>query len=223
MGHPENDLSRITVPTEDEAIPRAFAQLEENISAWSGAISEAHGKLLEMVEQARRQQSEADQATAAAKVAQETVESQAAARSAESQASAKAASESKPVQPVPAGQSSPVIARPVEAKVPDKKVAPSKASSTAKAPPKYTREMAQSDTDESTKKRGKSMGGLFVRKKATDDDAESTANIKSSAKSKADDPDEALLATLDEKTAQAIRIKRRLLNKSVRELLDEMK
>ena len=45
MGHPESDLSQITVPTEDEAIPRAFAQLEENINAWSGAITDAHRML----------------------------------------------------------------------------------------------------------------------------------------------------------------------------------
>ena len=147
------------------------------------------------------------------------MDTQAAALKAESQASAKQTPESKPVDKAPATKSPPV-----ESKTPEKKAAPPSTAKDAKAPPKYTREMAQSDTDESNKKRGKSLGGLFVRKKATNDDAaDDAAQDEPIDKSKGDDPDEALLATLDEKTAQAIRIKRRLLNKSVRELLDEMK
>jgi len=221
MGHPESDLSQITVPTEDEAIPRAFAELEENISAWSGAISDAHRKLEQLIEQARRQQAEANQAAAAAKNAQASLEAQSAASKADSQAVAKSAATPQAVDNTPAAQAT--TPKAADAEAPNKQPAPTKPKSDTNAPPKYTREMAQSDTDDSNKKRGKSLGGLFVRKKATDNDTETAPKTETSVKSKADDPDEALLATLDEKTAQAIRIKRRLLNKSVRELLDEMK
>lgn len=214
MGHQETDLSQIVVPPEDEAIPRAFAQLESNIGAWSSAVSDAQRMLAQLIEQARVQQAAADLACAKAKEAQTAVQST------EVQEQAKKATKTESADTAPKAQSAPAVKAPAK---------PAEPQSAPKAPPKYTREMAQSDTDEANKKRGKGLTGRRKRKNAADEDANAAANeafiakSKAGEKSKSDDPEEALLATLDEKTAQAIRIKRRLLNKSVRELLDEMK
>jgi len=224
MAKPEIDLARITLPPEDEAIPRALAELEKQIGAWCQAAGEFQERFSRLTQQARSRQHADTPATdiPATDAPAEKTATQAATRSTKSTGDAPAASSSSSKQP---GTTEPASRAP-KPEDPNPQPAPESTGQAdpAPMPPRITREMlAQSDPAKKTKGRGlaakirRAVGG-----EQPQDPGETAAAPV--ARPVHDDPDEALLATLDEKTAHAIRIKRRLCNnkKSVRELLDEM-
>lgn len=231
MGDLKSDLSRLAIPPEDDAIPRALADLERQVGDWAGAMKEANGALAKLVEAARDKESAALEKVATAEAQMAAAANAQAAADAQTAANAQAASQQNQV--AAKGETSTSATAPKQESKPDA-IPQGKAPTTTApqsltppdipAPPKITREMLEGDDKAKDKtSKGKGFAARFKRKgKGKPEPQVVDEPVAKTQGPPSDDPDEALLATLDEKTAQALRIKRRLLNKSVRELLDEM-
>ncbi|MGQ9648490.1 MAG: hypothetical protein ACUVXJ_00075 [Phycisphaerae bacterium] len=204
------DIQQVRVPPADEALRKAFADLDAGLASWKAVLgelrawileqaqkqAEAHRELQVRAEQCARLQAELESRAVVQSQPEDRSQSHAAARPQEEERSGARA----PTQVTAAEQPEPS--------------SPASASPQAGAP---TNEPTRAPVDWSSDAISKHIR-VYVDATTTSTDSPKEAVAPQRA-----DEDEALLASLDPETAKAIRVMRRMRgdNKSVRELLEQ--
>ena len=205
MGTTDSSTQLVEVPQDEGSIAQAVARLDSMISAWAAQMGQAQSALEHLARQEVPGKAEQRKAPELAIAAEQ-----------------EPAVEKKPPPTQPAGQ-----ARSQQPPVVPKFTAEDAANVARSAPaagiekPKPHKEAARRNADGHKLSRfARLMRGKEKPDASSADEGNGARGKPSSASI---DDDEALLASLDPKVAQAIRIKRRLSNgkKSVRELLEE--
>lgn len=240
------DITQIRVPPPDEALQKAFADLDALLSSWKAAIGElraevlaqartqveAHQQLQTKAEQYAQLQAELESSIAAQNRAEQQLKAEAEARSqaqqeleARQRAEAKAAERlRKQSEAQAATAQSPTAAEPenqVQTQAAAQTESPEQAEPAMQVP--VPQDPGSSDKPPTNTPVDWSSTDVSKHVRVYGDAAKAPADSQNGAEAPQMSEDEALLASLDPETAKAIKVMRRMGGdkKSIRELLEQ--
>lgn len=204
------DIQQVRVPPPDEALRKAFADLDAGLASWKAVLSELRAWILEQAQKQAEAHRELQARAEQCARLQAELESRAVVQSQPEDQSRSGAT----ARPLKEEQSEAQARTQVTATEQPEASAPASESPQAGAP---TNEATRAPVDWSSDAVSKHIR-VYVDAATTSADSATEAEAPQQA-----DEDEMLLASLDPETAKAIRVMRRMRgdNKSVRELLEQ--